>query len=309
MTKHILRAEQFHQGDLLDRLIEQTERYQDVLLGPQNRLKYLAQHAGKVLFSVFYEPSTRTSFSFRTAASNLGMTVIGTEAAGQFSSAVKGETLEDTARMLAGNQPDVIVLRHPENGAAERMAELSCGIPIINAGDGQNEHPTQALLDTYTIQKELGRRDNLRIVIGGDIANGRTAKSLLRMLGIHSNNSFLLVAPEESNAGEKMQQELAFLPADVDYAYDLTPETLQDADVVYWTRTQTERGSSAQDTRFTLKQADLAYMSARGIVMHPLPRITELSTDIDADPRARYFAQAANGLPVRMALLDWILTD
>lgn len=306
---HILSADQFNQDYVLDHLIERAEHYSAVQHHPGNRQRFIGEHAGKLLFNIFYEPSTRTSFSFRTAAASLGMAVIGTEAAGQFSSAVKGETLEDTTRMLIGNKPDVIVLRHPEDGAAARMAELSDRTTIINAGDGRNEHPTQALLDVFTIQKEFGRKDDLKIVIGGDIAGGRTAKSLIKLLGVHRTNSFTLVAPEENNADEEMKKTLATLAADVEYSYELTPEVLKDADVVYWTRTQTERGSGEQDSRFILHRNDLNLMNRQGIVMHPLPRITELSTDIDEDPRARYFQQAANGLPVRMALLDWVLKN
>jgi aspartate carbamoyltransferase catalytic subunit len=284
---HILSAEQFNQDYVLDHLIERAEHYSTVQFHPENRRQFMGEHAGRLLFNVFYEPSTRTSFSFRTAATNLGMDVIGTEAAGQFSSVAKGETLEDTTRMAA----------------------LSDQTTIINAGDGRNEHPTQALLDVFTIQKEFGRRDDLKIVIGGDIAGGRTAKSLLNLLGIHRSNSFTLVAPEDNNAGEAMKKTLATLAAEVEYSYELSPEILKDADIVYWTRTQTERGSGEQDRRFILHRADLKLMNRQGIVMHPLPRISELSTDIDDDPRARYFQQAANGLPVRMALLDWVLKN
>ena len=306
---HILNAEQFNQDYVLDHLIERTEHFSAVQFHPENRRLFIGEHVGKLLFNVFYEPSTRTSFSFQTAATNLGINVIGTEAAGQFSSAAKGETLEDTTRMLVGNKPNIIVLRHPEDGAAARMAALSEQTSIINAGDGCNEHPTQALLDVYTIQKEFGRREDLKIVIGGDIVGGRTAKSLLNLLGIHRSNSFTLVAPEENNASEVMKKTLATFAADVEYSYELSPKTLKDADIVYWTRTQTERGSGEQDSRFILHRSDLKLMNSQGIIMHPLPRVTELSADIDDDPRARYFQQAANGLPVRMALLDWVLKN
>lgn len=306
---HILSAEQFNQDNVLEHLIDRAEHYSTVLFHPENRRSFIGEHAGKLLFNVFYEPSTRTSFSFQTAATNLGMTVIGTEAAGQFSSVAKGETLEDTTRMLLGNKPNVIILRHPEDGAAARMAELSDQTTIINAGDGRNEHPTQALLDVFTIHKEFGRSDDLKIVIGGDIAGGRTAKSLLKLLGIHRSNSFTLVAPEDNNADEAMKKNLSIIAAEVDYSYDFTADVLKDADVVYWTRTQTERGSGEQDKNFILHRADLKLMNRQGIVMHPLPRSTELSTDIDDDPRARYFQQAANGLPVRMALLDFVLKN
>ncbi len=304
---HILSAEQFADDAFLEHLLDRSFYYEDLLTNGSDR-SALATHAGSILLNVFYEPSTRTSFSFRTAAARLGMTIIGTENAGEFSSAAKGESLEDTARVLSGNRPDVIVVRHPDNFSVKTIAEHCSDVPVINAGDGKNEHPTQTLLDVFTIQKELGRRDNLRIVAGGDIAGGRTIKSLLKLLGRDSTNSFCLVAPEHCNADDVMQQNLAAMPAGIEYAYEMNPDLFKDADVVYWTRTQTERGSKALDGNFILRPSLLNLMPTNGIIMHPLPRLAELPIELDDDPRARYFQQAENGVPTRTALLDWVLS-
>lgn len=304
---NVLRVDQFLEDELLNRVIEQAQEYKAGLASPEQSLAFREELLGSTMFNLFYEPSTRTSFSFQMAAANLGMAIIGTESAGLFSSAAKGETLRDTATVLAGYKPSVIVLRHNQDGAAEELAAHSQGIPVINAGDGKNEHPTQALLDVFTIQESLGRRDNLRVVIGGDIAHGRTAKSLIKLLGKYSSNEFTLLAPQQTNADEKMRSWLAKMPATTKYAYRLTAKALENADVVYWTRTQTERGAGEGDKRFRLEPKHLSLMNPNGIVMHPLPRVNELSEQIDCDPRAGYFEQAANGVPVRMALLKLIL--
>jgi aspartate carbamoyltransferase catalytic subunit len=306
-TRHILKTEQFADQELLGDLLERSDYFARSLKRPDSRRNLLSQQAGRIMFNMFYEPSTRTSFSFQMAAARLGIRVVGTENGSEFSSISKGETLADTARVLAGSQPDVIVLRHPEEGAAEEMAAYTKGIPVINAGDGKNEHPTQALLDVYTIDKEFGRTDNLRIVVGGDIDGGRTAKSLVRLLGLRDSNSIELVAPERTNASPELKKEWEDLPAEVRYTYELDESTLESADVVYWTRTQTERGNGHVDPNFVLARRHLGSMSAQGIVMHPLPRAGDLLPDIDEDPRARYFQQAANGVPTRMALLDYVL--
>lgn len=304
---NVLRVDQFLEDELLNRVIEQAQEYKAGLASPEQSLAFREELLGSTMFNLFYEPSTRTSFSFQMAAANLGMDVIGTESAGLFSSAAKGETLRDTATVLAGYKPSVIVLRHNQDGAAEELAAHSQGVPVINAGDGKNEHPTQALLDVFTIQESLGRRDNLRIVIGGDIAHGRTAKSLIKLLGKYSSNEFTLIAPQQTNADKEMQSWLAKMPATTKYAYRLTAKALENADVVYWTRTQTERGAGEGDKRFRLEPKHLSRMNPNGIVMHPLPRVNELSEQIDCDPRAQYFEQAANGVPVRMALLKLLL--
>lgn len=307
---HVLRADQFANDDLLDAVFEQAARIQNNTGNSLHDNNLRLRLAGRTMFNLFYEPSTRTSFSFQMAATRLGMTVLGTENGKEFSSLAKGESLEDTARTLTGYQPDVFVLRHHDDGAAEQFAAQTKGIPVINAGDGKNEHPTQSLLDVYTIQRAFNRRDNLRIAIGGDIAHGRTAKSLIRLLGRYGSNEFSLIAPEVSNVEKDplLQQEISDLPASFTSYHDLTPETLKDVDVVYWTRTQTERGAGETDERFRLVPTHLESMNPQGIVMHPLPRVGELSQAIDDDPRAIYFEQAANGVPIRMALLKMIVT-
>lgn len=306
---HVLRADQFANDELLDTVFDQAARIQDNLGSSLHNNSMRLELAGKTLFNLFYEPSTRTSFSFQMAASRLGMTVLGTENGKDFSSLAKGESLEDTARTLAGYRPDVFVIRHKDDGAAEQFSAETSGIPVINAGDGKNEHPTQSLLDVYTIQRAFGRRDNLKIAIGGDIAHGRTAKSLMRLLGRYGSNEFALIAPEVSNIGKEplLQQEVAELPASFTTYHELNAQILEDADVVYWTRTQTERGAGETDERFRLEPSHLENMNPEGIIMHPLPRVGELSHAIDEDPRAIYFEQAANGVPIRMALLRMLV--
>lgn len=305
--RHILRAEQFADVELLGDLFERSDYFAENLKRGDGRQSLLGKYAGRIMFNMFYEPSTRTSLSFQTAAARLGMQIINTENGKEFSSVSKGETLEDTARVLAGNRPDVIVLRHYEDGAAEVMADYTRGIPVINAGDGKNEHPTQALLDLYTINREFGRTNNLRIIVGGDIEGGRTAKSLVRLLGLRESNSIELVAPERNNASPELKKEWEALPADIDYTYEFDETTLKSADVVYWTRTQTERGNGHVDPNFVLACRHLGSMPLHGIIMHPLPRNGDLLPEIDNDPRTRYFQQSANGVPTRMALLDYVL--
>jgi aspartate carbamoyltransferase catalytic subunit len=304
--RSLLSASQFNEGELLEDLLTRSTRFNKLL--DQRKVESLfARHLGKVMLNIFYEASTRTSFSFRTAAARLGMSIVGTESAGQFSSAVKGESVEDTAQILAGNRPDIIVVRHPENGAVARFAAAATGVPVINGGDGTNEHPTQALLDVYTIKKEFGRLDNLSIAIGGDIRRGRTARSLVQLLGNYQSNDFTFIAPEEQNVDDALLSELNNMPANYSLTDQLTANSLSDVDIVYWTRLQSERGGGEQDPAYSLSPELVSAMRPDAIVMHPLPRLSELPESIDSMPQSRYFQQAQNGMPTRMALLDWCL--
>ena len=255
--------------------------------------------AGKTMAAIFYEPSTRTRLSFESAMLKLGGQVISTENAAQFSSAIKGESIEDTVRIV-GLYADAIVLRHPQIGTAAAAAKVS-PVPIINAGDGAGEHPTQALLDLYTIQKELGRIDGLTIAFVGDLLNGRTVHSLLDILPRISKNTIHLVAPK------KLQ-----LPASPFATTDDLESILPKVDVLYMTRIQKERFASLSDyekvkNAFVLNGAMVQRMKKKSIILHPLPRVTEITPDVDTDPRAAYFRQAQNGLYVRMALLAMLL--
>jgi aspartate carbamoyltransferase catalytic subunit len=261
---------------------------------------------GKILATLFYEPSTRTRFSFETAMLKLGGQIITTENARDFSSTIKGETIEDTVRVVGG-YADAIVLRHPENGSAARAAAAS-PVPIINAGDGSGEHPTQALLDLYTIQKELGRMHNLKIALVGDLLYGRTVHSLIILLSIFKNIEIYLISPKELRLPEeyrKMLRSRKIKFIEGEYLEKILPQ----ADVLYVTRIQKERFASlglynkVKDS-FSIDKDTLKKLPKKSIVMHPLPRVHEISPEVDQDRRVAYFRQAKNGLYVRMALLQ-----
>jgi aspartate carbamoyltransferase catalytic subunit len=236
--------------------------------------------AGKTVCMAFFEPSTRTRLSFEAAALRLGARVIGFSDVASTSGA-KGETLEDTIRVLSG-YCDAIVLRHPETGAAER-AEAVASVPIINAGDGAGQHPSQTLLDLFTIKQHYGRI-NVKVAFIGDLKKGRTVHSLAPAIEAFGG-SWVQVPAESLGWGSAPMATLG--------------EAIATCDVLYVTRVQTERGSDAAAP--PLNAAQLT--DFKGIVMHPLPRVNEISTDVDALPCAKYFEQASNGVPMRMAIL------
>lgn len=274
------------------------------------RRELATRHTGRQLISLFYEPSTRTRLSFELAAAKLGIGIVSTENAREFSSASKGETLEDTIRVLDEYHADILVMRHHETGAAARAVALNPAIRLINAGDGKGEHPTQALLDTYTIYSEQQRLDNLNIVLGGDLRQGRTARSLAKVLSLYPGNTFTFTAAP----GFEMSDDIKGFITEHGLEWRETADihdAVKDADVVYWTRLQRERlekGELVQDEQFVIDQSVLDVMKPTATILHPLPRITEITKEVDADPRAIYFRQAGNGLYVRMALLDYLLT-
>ncbi len=299
---HVLSTRQFSNPLILQRLFELSLEMEKNVKNE----KLFPVLNGKVMAALFYEPSTRTRFSFESAMNRLGGRVISTEAAGQFSSVTKGETLEDTIRIVSGYS-DVIVLRHSEQGAAEKAAAVS-HVPIINAGDGIGEHPTQALLDMYTIWREHGRMDALNIILMGDLLYGRTVHSLIQLLCIFPQNTLTLVSPPSLRMPEKYTQILR----EHHIAYtevETLPGDLSNVDVLYVTRVQKERFSNAEEYArmkncCNVDENTLALLPEKTIIMHPLPRVGEISPAIDADPRAAYFRQAGNGLFVRMALLE-----
>lgn len=260
---------------------------------------------GRVMATLFYEPSTRTRLSFESAMLRLGGEVISTENAARMSSASKGESLRDTVRIVSGYS-DVIVLRHPEEGAARVAAEAAL-VPVLNAGDGPGEHPSQALLDAFTIHRRIGRLEDISVVLVGDMAYGRTAHSLTILLSTFRSPRITFVAPETAQAPSALVQELRDLGVDVRETENLL-DTLAQADVLYVTRVQKERFPSEEayqkaQGRYTVDGDVLARLNQRAIIMHPLPRLAELPEDVDRDPRAVYFEQARAGVPVRMALL------
>ena len=299
---------------------------------------------GYIMATLFYEPSTRTRLSFEAAMRRLGGTVLTTESAGEYSSAAKGETLEDTVRTVEA-YADVIVLRHFQSGAPSEMA-VACATlksctrsriptlgadrgsrpragsamraaraaekPLINAGDGPGQHPTQALLDVYTIQKELGRLDNIKVGLVGDLANGRTVRSLAYLLSKFDGVRFFFIAPDVVRMGDDIKEFLTSRGIEWTETDDLMG-VAADVDVLYQTRIQKERfvdrpaDYEKARGKFVVDAAVMRALPPSGIVMHPLPRLDEITTEVDADPRAAYFRQAHNGLYIRMALLKVLL--
>jgi aspartate carbamoyltransferase catalytic subunit len=296
---HVISAEQFDRH-LLDTLFARASALAGVR---DDRL------AHRVMATLFYEPSTRTRLSFESAMLRLGGSVIGTEAAHTFSSAIKGETLEDTVRMVS-SYADLIVLRHDEAGAAARAAGVA-SVPVVNAGDGPGEHPTQALLDLYTIERELGAVEGVRIAFCGDLRFGRTARSLALLLALYPGVRMTFVAPAVIQVGGDILARLEARGVECRLADQLT-DVLDDVDVVYQTRVQKERFTDPAEyeqarTAIRIDGAIMRRLPARAIVMHPLPRVDEIAPEVDADPRAAYFRQAANGVAIRMALLEMLL--
>ncbi len=262
-----------------------------------------------IVATLFYKPSTRTRGSFESAILRLGGGNISTENGAEFSSAVKGESLEDTIKVFSG-YCDAIVLRHPDNDSAERAARVAT-VPIINAGSGTAEHPTQALLDLYTIRKRHGQLQNLRIVFAGDLRNGRTVHSLLRLLALYPQRHVTLLSPPELRIGPEYTQFLNNKGISFSEVGGFDAVRPQDVDVLYMTRVQREYlpdGALVDaESSYTLNRSFVEQMSEGASVMHPLPRNSELPTDIDDLPQAQYFPQAYDGVPVRMALLQWCL--
>jgi len=301
---HVIEAQQFDLPTLSE-LFKVTEKMEK-LVAEGGALDYQKC----VMATLFYEPSTRTRFSFETAMHRLGGRVISTENAAEFSSVAKGETLEDTIRVMNG-YADVIVMRHYEVGAAKRASAAS-RIPVINAGDGVGQHPTQALLDLYTIRKEIGAIDGLRIAMVGDLAQGRTVRSLAYLLSKFRDIKMHFVAPPLLKMKEDILDYLREHKVWFTEGVSLE-EVLPQADVVYQTRVQKERfGDRTADYEkcrgvYVINRASLRLMKPNAIVMHPLPRLDEISMEVDEDPRAAYFRQAQNGLYVRMALLTMVL--
>lgn len=306
---HILAVDQYDhaQLELLFARADELRAYSS----PGQRRTLTQLHKGRQLCSLFYEPSTRTRLSFEAAAIKLGMGVVSTENAREFSSAAKGETIEDTMRVLDEYAFDIVVLRHHETGAAKRAAAVS-RTSIINAGDGKGEHPTQALLDAYTIYIKFGRLDNLRIVMGGDLANGRTVRSLARLLATYPNNHITFVSSSELRIGEDVKATLQENSTPFKETTQMH-KAFKRADIVYWTRLQKERLENPKDVsagnKFILDASALRALPSHAIIMHPLPRTDEIHPSVDADPRAIYFEQAGNGLYIRMALIDQIINN
>ncbi|MFN2464847.1 MAG: aspartate carbamoyltransferase [Candidatus Dormibacteria bacterium] len=303
--RHVVESQQFDRP-LLEQVFAVAEGMEQVAAGGGSDELH-----GRIMASLFYEPSTRTRLSFEAAMLRLGGEVLGTESAGQFSSVAKGETLEDTVRIVSG-YCDVLVLRHFDVGASKRAAAVS-SVPVINAGDGPGQHPTQALLDLYTIKKERGSIDGLRIAMVGDLANGRTVRSLCYLLSKFDGIHMTFVAPSAVAMGADIKAHLEERGTPYEETATLD-DVLPVVDVVYQTRIQKERFAHRMDEYrrvsgvYIMDGAALAKMRADAVLMHPLPRVDEIREEVDGDPRAAYFRQARNGLYIRMALLRMLLS-
>lgn len=299
---HILTAEQFTREEV-EALFDSADNLRQELATNRNKLMKL--HEGRQATLLFYEPSTRTRLSFSHGAHHMGMKVNTTENAKEFSSAIKGETMEDTLAVLSQYQPDIVVIRHHETGTIARAASNFNDISIINAGDGKGEHPTQSLLDLYTIKREKGRTDNLKVVIGGDLKRGRAARSLAKILALSKGNHVIFLSKPELQVDDEVKNYLDAKGT----TYELLEDpvmAVKEADVIYWTRMQDERS----DERFDPFVIDTEFMKdvpKDAIIMHPLPRVTEISAEVDSDPRAKYFDEVGNGMFIRMALMDKLL--
>jgi aspartate carbamoyltransferase catalytic subunit len=296
--RHVVESQQFTVPLLMDLFNRCRGMERVVARGGSNEFK------NRILATVFYEPSTRTRFSFEAAMYRLGGQVLSTEQARMFSSAEEGEAVEDSIRII-GSYSDVIVLRHPEAGAAQRAATVS-PVPVINAGEGGGQHPTQALLDLYTIYRERPL-DGLSIAFIGELDRGRTARSLAYLLAKFDRVKIAFVAPPEVQMGRDI---LDYLERhDVQYTLESDiHKVVGEVDVVYQTRLHAERLADRQSLKhYAIDSSLLDRMKPNALVLHPLPRTAELDRTVDADPRALYFRQAYNGLYVRMALLTMLL--
>jgi aspartate carbamoyltransferase catalytic subunit len=299
--RHVIESQQFTLPTLMD--LFQRARGMERVVARGGTLEY----QNKILANLFYQPSTRTRFCFEAAMYRLGGRVLSTEQASAFSSEIAGEQVEDSIRIIA-NYADVIVVRHPQAGGARRAAQVS-PVPVINAGDGEGgQHPTQALLDLYTIYRERPLV-GLSVAIIGELDRGRTARSLAYLLAKFERVKIFFVAPPE----------LQMKPDILDYLdehgvrYELESEidrVIREVDVVYQTRIRPERVPDHQRVkRYAIDPALLGKMKSEAFILHPLPRTVELDKTVDEDPRALYFRQAANGLYVRMALLTMLLEN
>ena len=262
-----------------------------------------------VIASCFFEASTRTRLSFETAMHRLGASVVGFADGSNTSLGKKGETLADTISVI-GTYVDAIVMRHPQEGAARLATEFSGGIPILNAGDGANQHPTQTLLDLFTIRETQNRLDNLNVAMVGDLKYGRTVHSLTQALAKFDGNRFFFIAPD-ALAMPSYITDMLDEQNIVWSRHDTIEEVMPELDILYMTRVQKERLDPSEyanvKAQFILRAADLAGARDHMKVLHPLPRIDEITTDVDSTPHAWYFQQAGNGIFARQALLALVL--
>ena len=298
--KHIVESQQFT-VPLLMELFDRTSQMKKIVARGGTK-----DYDSKIMATLFYKPSTRTRFSFESAMYRLGGKVLTTEQAQEFSSEIKGETLEDTIQIIS-NYCDAIILRHSEEGGAKRAAAVS-PVPLINAGDGSGgQHPTQALLDLYTIYNECETLDGLSIAFIGALDHGRTVRSLAYLMSKFNRIKLYFIAPDEMQIKPDILEHLD----ENNISYQLansTEDIINKVDVVYQTRIDRKRLSNKDIdlTTYNIDTAVLQRMKYNSIIMHPLPRSVEINPAVDSDPRAAYFRQTQNGLYVRMALLTML---
>lgn len=298
--KHVLEAQQFDRA-LMEEIFRLSEQMRE------NPSAY--QLKDKILATIFYEPSTRTRLSFEAAMHRLGGGVISTENAREFSSHTKGESLEDSIKVISG-YADIVAIRHFEIGAAKTAASVS-SIPIMNAGDGAGQHPTQSLLDMYTIQRHFPSIDGLTVCMVGDLKYGRTVRSLCYLLSRFSNIKLLFVAPKVCEMNWDIKEYLDEKNIEWEEVSDF-PEAAERADVIYMTRVQKERfldmgRYEEANNKYRIDDTIMQKLKDTSIVLHPLPRLFEIPAEYDDDPRMVYFEQAHNGVWVRMALISMLL--
>lgn len=304
---HILESQQFSREWLEKEFFPETSKMKQLVLHGG----HIGILTGKTICILFYEPSTRTRISFQQAAIKLGAQVVVTENAREFSSAIKGESMKDTTRIINGYHFDAIVIRGHYEGAAKEAASVS-KIPIINAGDGAGQHPTQSLLDLYTIHEHFGKIDGLRVALVGDLKNNRSTRSLAYLLGKFKDIHFEIIAP----SGLQMRADILNYFKRHNMSYSLGSDLARIADkvdVIYLTRAQKERikeGEKFNGQGVRITKQVLQKIKPKSIVMHPLPRsndFNEIPEEFSEDPRIVIFKEAENGLFARMALLKMLV--
>ena len=297
--KHLLSAEQLT-WDVMKVLFDKADCIRN------QKPTHMQGLYAKIVATLFYEPSTRTRLSFESAALRLGAQILSTENAKEMSSAIKGETLFDTLRVLEG-YADAIVIRHHDNYEMMNVAD-KINVPIINAGAGSGEHPTQALLDAYTIYCHYNRLDNLKICVIGDLLFGRTIHSLVKLMSQFANIEIYALSPELLHLPDEYIEYMR--DHNVQYIKcDSIADIPSDIDVMYCTRTQSERFKDVKEIKEIVIDLDILNRFEKVIVMHPLPRNSEIAAEVDSSPKAVYFEQAKNGMYVRMALLDYLINE
>lgn len=299
--------------NLIDPTDFSTDEINEILVLAQdmekNPERYSNLCSGKILAALFYEPSTRTRLSFEAAMLRLGGRIIGFSEPNS-TSVSKGESLEDTTKIISCYS-DIIAIRHPKEGSAER-ASLYSDVPVINAGDGANQHPTQTLTDLSTIQNLKGRLSNLTVGLCGDLKFGRTVHSLIKALSRYSNNKIILISPDELKIPDYIKEEVLKNASMEIQEVKSLEEVIDNLDILYMTRIQKERFDSEDEyvrlkDSYILTKEKLRNAKDDMLILHPLPRVNEIHPDIDLDKRATYFKQARYGMYVRMALISKLL--